>query len=53
MEVIEMLPITKFKACLSILLDRVNRSGQTILLTKNGEPLAIMKPPPLKEVKKS
>lgn len=41
--------VSKFKAtCLSAL-DRVRRTGRPLLITKRGEPLAQVLPPPKKE----
>ena len=42
----EIVPISKFKATCLSLLDRVNKTGQPILVTKKGEPIAQVVPPP-------
>jgi len=45
----EMVPVTKFKtACLS-LLDKVKSTGQPILVTRQGVPIALISPPPRPE----
>ena len=49
MEINEVLPISKFKATCLAVLDRVKRTGQPVLVTKHGEPIAIIEPPPPKE----
>jgi len=43
---IERVPISKFKATCLALLDRVKRTGQPILVTRKGEPIAQVLPPP-------
>lgn len=45
--------VSKFKATCLSLLETVRRSGQPLLLTKNGEPLAQVLPPPPTERKHS
>ena len=42
----ERVPISKFKATCLALLDRVKRTGQPILVTRRGEPIAQILPPP-------
>lgn len=43
----ETIPISKFKAtCLSVL-QKVKRTGQPILVTRFGEPVAQVGPPPI------
>jgi prevent-host-death family protein len=42
----ESIPISKFKATCLSLLDRVKKTGQPILVTKKGEPIAQVIPPP-------
>jgi len=42
----EQVPISKFKATCLALLDRVKRTGQPILVTRRGEPIAQILPPP-------
>jgi prevent-host-death family protein len=39
-------PISKFKATCLRLLDDVNRTGKPLLVTRNGEPIALVSPPP-------
>jgi len=45
----ESIPISKFKATCLSLLDQVNKTGQPILVTKKGEPIAQVIPPPRPE----
>ncbi len=40
------IPITRFKATCLRLLDDVNKTGQPLLVTRNGEPIALVSPPP-------
>ncbi len=42
----EVVTISKFKATCLALLDKVKRTGQPILVTRRGEPIAIVSPPP-------
>ncbi|GIX47755.1 MAG: hypothetical protein KatS3mg131_1966 [Candidatus Tectimicrobiota bacterium] len=42
----ERVPISKFKATCLALLDRVKRTGRPILVTRRGEPIAQILPPP-------
>jgi prevent-host-death family protein len=42
----ETVPISKFKATCLALLDRVKRTGQPIIITRKGEPIAQVIPPP-------
>lgn len=45
----EEIPISKFKATCLALLDRVKRTGEPILVTRRGDPIAQIMPPPPKE----
>lgn len=45
----EKISISKFKATCLALLDRVKRTGQPILVTRKGEPVAQVLPPPAPE----
>ena len=45
----EIVPVTKFKAACLALLDKVKSTGQPILVTRQGEPLALISPPPWHE----
>jgi len=45
----ETVPISKFKATCLALLDKVKRSGQAIIVTRRGEPIAQVIPPPSPE----
>jgi prevent-host-death family protein len=42
----EVVPVSKFKATCLALLDKVKRTGQPVLVTKRGEPIALITPPP-------
>jgi len=42
----EKIAISKFKATCLELLKRVNQTGQPILVTRNGSPIAMIVPPP-------
>jgi prevent-host-death family protein len=42
----ETVPISKFKATCLSLLDQVKRTGQPIIVTRKGEPIARVIPPP-------
>jgi prevent-host-death family protein len=41
----EVVSVSKFKATCLALLDKVNRTGQPVLVTKQGEPIALITPP--------
>jgi len=41
----ETLSISKFKATCLARLDKVKRTGQSLLITRKGEPIAEIKPP--------
>ena len=45
----EQLAISKFKATCLAVLDRVNRTGQPVLITRFGKPVAEVVPPSLPE----
>ena len=45
----EIVPISKFKATCLSLLDQVNKTGLPILVTKKGQPIARVIPPPKPE----
>lgn len=52
-EEIETIAISKFKAtCLSVL-ERVKRTGRPVLVTRRGEPVAQVVPPPAAERRES
>jgi len=42
----EMIPISKFKATCLRLLDNVKKTGNSIIVTRKGEPIALVTPPP-------
>jgi prevent-host-death family protein len=50
---IDVITISKFKATCLAVLDKVKRTGLPILVTKHGEPIAIIDPPPPPEKKES
>ena len=43
---VEIVPVTKFKAACLALLDKVKSTGRPILVTRQGEPIALISPPP-------
>lgn len=45
----EVVPVTKFKSACLALLDKVKSTGQSILITRQGEPIALISPPPRRE----
>lgn len=45
--------ISQFKATCLAVLDRVKRTGQSVLVTKHGKPIAMINPPPPPEKEKS
>ena len=45
----ETVPISKFKATCLALLDRVKRTGETLVITRKGQPIAQVIPPPAPE----
>jgi prevent-host-death family protein len=49
----EVVPMTKFKAACLALLDKVKRTGQPILVTRQGEPIALISPPPRPDKRES
>ena len=53
MEELEVLTISQFKATCLAVLDRVKRTNKAVLITRRGEPIAIIDPPPLPERKQS
>jgi prevent-host-death family protein len=42
----ETIPISKFKATCLRLLDNVQKTGNSIIVTRKGEPIALVSPPP-------
>ena len=42
----ESIPISKFKATCLRLLDEVNKTGKKLIVTRKGEPIALISPPP-------
>ncbi len=45
----ETIVISKFKATCLAVLSRVKQTGQPVLVTRRGEPIAIIEPPPQPE----
>ncbi|MDO9515430.1 MAG: type II toxin-antitoxin system Phd/YefM family antitoxin [Syntrophales bacterium] len=45
----ETIVISKFKATCLAVLNRVKQTGQPVLVTRRGEPIAIIEPPPQPE----
>ena len=43
----EVVTISKFKATCLALLKKVQKTGETIIVTRKGEPVAMVVPPPL------
>lgn len=46
---VDTMPISKFKATCLAVLDRVKKTGEPLLITKRGRPIAQVTPPPLPE----
>lgn len=42
----ESIPISKFKATCLRILDEVNRTGKKVIVTRKGEPIALVVPAP-------
>jgi len=49
----ETIPISEFRATCFNLLSEVNKTGETILVTRKGEPIALVTPPPPPDKPKS
>jgi prevent-host-death family protein len=49
----ETITISQFKATCLAVLDKVKRTGQPVLVTRRGEPIAVIDPPPLPKKKAS
>lgn len=45
--------ISKFKATCLAVLERVRKTGQPVLVTRRGEPVALIEPPPKPEKRMS
>ena len=45
----EVVSISKFKATCLALLDKVKRTGKPLLVTRRGDPIALITPPPKPE----
>jgi len=53
METNEVISISQFKATCLAVLDKVKRTGQPVLVTRRGVPIAMIEPPPPPELKES
>ena len=53
MEHVEVITISQFKATCLAVLDKVKRTGQSVLITRRGETIAMIEPPPPPEIKES
>jgi len=53
METNEMITISQFKATCLAVLDKVKRTGQPVLVTRHGKPVALIEPPPPPEINTS
>ena len=49
----ETVAISEFKATCLKLLQKIKDTGQTVLITKQGEPIALVSPPPPKPSRRS
>ena len=49
----EVITISQFKATCLAVMDRVKRTGHPVLVTRRGEPVAVIDPPPLPQKKQS
>ncbi|MEZ4754918.1 MAG: type II toxin-antitoxin system Phd/YefM family antitoxin [Bdellovibrionota bacterium] len=47
----EEIPISKFKATCLKLIQRLYDTGEQMIITKNGKPIALISPPPIEESK--
>lgn len=50
---IETIAISKFKATCLAQIDSVNKTGRPLIITRRGEPIAQILPPPVAKKKKS
>ena len=53
METNEVISTSQFKATCLAVLDKVKRTGQPVLVTRRGVPIAMIEPPPPPELKES
>ena len=49
----QVITISQFKATCLAVMDRVKRTGHPVLVTRRGEPVAVIDPPPLPQKKQS
>ncbi|MBI9082363.1 MAG: type II toxin-antitoxin system Phd/YefM family antitoxin [Desulfobacterales bacterium] len=53
METNDVISISQFKATCLAVLDKVNRTGRPVLVTRHGKPIAMIDPAPLPDRKES
>ena len=53
METNDVISISQFKATCLTVLDKVNRTGRSVLVTRHGKPIAMIDPAPLPVRKES
>lgn len=53
MNQMEVITISKFKATCLAVLDQVKKTGQPVMVTRHGKPIAIIDPPPPPQKQKS
>ena len=53
METSDIISISQFKATCLAVLEKVRKTGQAVLVTKHGKPIAQINPPPLPDIKRS
>ncbi|MDO9529441.1 MAG: type II toxin-antitoxin system prevent-host-death family antitoxin [Syntrophales bacterium] len=49
----ETIAISKFKATCLAVLNKVKQTGQPVLVTRRGEPIALIEPPPKPQMRES
>jgi prevent-host-death family protein len=49
----ESIAISEFKATCLKVLERVRKTGNSVLITRRGDPIAVVTPPPLPQKKES
>lgn len=50
---VDTIPISKFKATCLAVIEKVNRTGKPVIVTKRGKPIAMIDPAPLPKKKAS
>lgn len=53
MEYNEVITISRFKATCLAVIDKVHRTGQPVLVTRRGQPVALIEPPPPPKAERS